>query len=116
VAALCGLIAFKGLAWSISLASFGGGPIFRAMLLGSAAGILASHLPGIALTPAVAVGLGAAVVAMARLPLTAVLLAVILTGSSGVGSSPLIVVGVVAAFLTVHLLDREDPAHWPTGP
>jgi hypothetical protein len=34
----------------------------------------------------------------------------------GVGSSPLIVVGVVAAFLTVHLLDREDPAHWPTGP
>lgn len=116
VAALCGLIAFKGLAWSISLASFRGGPVFPAMLLGSAAGILASHLPGIALTPAVAVGLGAAVAAMLRLPLTAVLLAVILTGSSGPGSAPLIVVGVVAAFFTVHLLDREDPAHWPEGP
>ena len=81
-AALWGLILFKGLAWSLSLASFRGGPVFPAMLLGSAAGVLASHLPGIGLTPAVAVGLGAAAAATLRLPLAAVLLAVLLTASA----------------------------------
>ncbi len=99
----------------MSLASFRGGPVFPAMLLGSAAGVLASHLPGIGLTPAVAVGLGAAAAATLRLPLAAVLLAVLLTASAGAGSSPLIIVGVVAAYLTARLLDRPpDPA--PAGP
>jgi hypothetical protein len=110
VGALCALIAFKGLAWSISLASFRGGPVFPALLLGSAAGVLASHLPGLDLTPAVAVGLAAAVAATLRLPLTAVLLAVILTASAGAGASPLIVVAVVVAYLTAVLVDRVQPA------
>jgi hypothetical protein len=39
-----------------------------ALFLGAAAGILASHLPGYALTPAVAVAMGAAMVAVLRLP------------------------------------------------
>jgi H+/Cl- antiporter ClcA len=116
-AALWGLVLFKGLAWSVSLASFRGGPVFPAMLLGSAAGVLASDLPGIGLTPAVAVGLGASVAATLRLPLASILLAVILTASAGAGSSPLVIVGVVAAYLVVQLVDREPvPAPRPAGP
>ena len=56
--ALALLIALKGLAWSISLSGFRGGPTFPGLLLGVAAGLLASHLPGFAMTPAVAVGWG----------------------------------------------------------
>ena len=116
-AALAGLIAFKGLARAVSLAAFRGGPIFPSMTLGAAAGILAADLPGVALTPAVAVGIAAAVTAAIRLPLAATLLAVILTASSGAGSAPLIIVGVVAAFLTIQLADREPaPAPRPAGP
>ena len=58
------LLIFKGLAWSLSLGSFRGGPTFPAVFLGAAAGILASHLPGFSLTPAVAVGMGAATAAV----------------------------------------------------
>ena len=66
--------ASRALAWSISLAGFRGGPTFPGLFLGAAAGMLASHLPGFGLTPAVAVGMGAAVVAVLRLPLSAVVL------------------------------------------
>lgn len=62
--ALVLLIAFKGLAYGLSLGSFRGGPTFPALFLGAAAGMLASHLPGYSLTPAVAVGLGAAMAAV----------------------------------------------------
>ena len=40
------------------------------------------------LTPAVAVGMGAAVVAVLRLPLAAVVLATLLTAKAGAASSP----------------------------
>ncbi len=110
IGALALLIACKGVAWSLSLASFRGGPTFPAMFLGAVAGIMASHLPGYDLTPAVAVGLGAGVASVLRLPLSAVLLAVVLTAHSGAGASPLIVVGVVVAYLVTQLLDRSAPA------
>lgn len=97
---------FKGLAWAISLAGFRGGPTFPAMFLGAAAGIAASHLPGFDLTPAVAVGLGAGVAAVLRLPLSGVALAVLLTAPSGAGSAPLVIVGVVAAYLTTLALPQ----------
>jgi H+/Cl- antiporter ClcA len=105
-AALAALLLCKGVAWSISLSSFRGGPIFPSMLLGAAGGILAADLPGFALTPAVAVGIGAAVAAAIRLPLAAALLAVILTASSGPGATPLIIVGVAVAFLVAAAMDR----------
>ena len=40
------LLLFKGLAWSISLGSFRGGPTFPALFLGVVAGLMAAHLPG----------------------------------------------------------------------
>ncbi len=91
--ALAALLAFKGIAWSLSLAAFRGGPIFPALALGGAAGILASHLPGLTLTPAVSVGIAAAVAAAIRLPLAAVVLAAVLTASGAIGASPLIILG-----------------------
>ena len=44
---------------------------------------MAAQLPGFELTPAVAVGLGAAVAAVLRLPLAAVVLATVLTSHAG---------------------------------
>ena len=93
-------LALLALAYSLSLGSFRGGPVFPAMFLGAAAGLMAAHLPGFAITPAVAVGLGAAVVSVLRLPLSALVLAVVLTSKAGLGTGPLIIVGVIVAYLT----------------
>jgi H+/Cl- antiporter ClcA len=101
LSALALLIAFKGLAYALSLGSFRGGPTFPAMFLGAAAGLMAAQLPGFEITPAVAVSLGAAVVAVLRLPLAAVVLATLFTFKAGLGVGPLIIVGVVVAHLTV---------------
>ena len=106
LAALLWLIAFKGLAYGLSLGSFRGGPTFPALFLGAAGGIMASHLPGFALTPAVAVGMGAAVASVLRLPLSAVVLATILTTKAGTGDEPLIIVGVVVAYLVTLVLSK----------
>ena len=79
------------------------------MFLGVAAGVLASHLPGFDVTPAAAVGMGAGVVAVLRLPLSAIVLATLLTTNSGIGDTPLIIVGVVVAYVvTLALAPRLD--------
>jgi H+/Cl- antiporter ClcA len=104
LSALALLLVFKGLAYAVSLASFRGGPVFPAIFLGAAGGLMASHLAGFAETPAVAVGMGAALVAVLGLPLSAVVLAVLLTSQSGHGASPIIIVGVVVAYLTTRVL------------
>jgi hypothetical protein len=103
--ALAALVALKGIAWAISLGSYRGGPTFPAMFLGVAAGLMAARLPGYELTPAIAVGLGAGVASVLRLPLSAVMLAVVLTAAAGPGAGPLIILGVVAAYLTTLALD-----------
>ena len=54
--------------------------------------------------------MGAAMVAVLRLPLSAVVLATLLTAQTGGGAEPLIILGVVAAFLTTHALSRGAPA------
>src|SRR5262249_52793993 len=104
--ALALLIAFKGVAYGVSVGTFRGGPTFPAMFLGAAAGLMAAQLPGFELTPAVAVGLGAAVVSVLRLPLAAVVLATVFTVNSGIGEGPLVILGVVVAYLTIQALDR----------
>ncbi|HET8952254.1 MAG TPA: chloride channel protein, partial [Solirubrobacteraceae bacterium] len=106
--ALALLIVFKGIAWSISLSGFRGGPTFPGLLLGVAGGLFASHLPGLALTPAVAVGMGAAMAAVLRLPLASVVLATLLTAHAGAGVEPLIILGVVVAYLTSIALHRRE--------
>ena len=111
ISALLLVLAFKGLAWGVSLGSFRGGPTFPAMFIGAAAGILASHLPGFDITGAIGVGIGAGVASMLRLPLSAVVLATLLVSDSGPGAGPLIIVGVVVAYLTTIVLDKSfDPS------
>ncbi len=118
--ALAMVIICKGLAWSACLGSFRGGPTFPAIFLGAAGGLAASHLPGFSLTPAVAVGMGVGVVAFLKLPLSAVIIATALTTSAGFAVGPLIIVGVVVAYLaTLGLEGRlgagdDEPA--PTAP
>ena len=106
ISALLLILAFKGLAWGISLGSYRGGPTFPALFIGAVAGILASHLPGFDITGAVGVGMGAGAVAVLRLPLSCVVLATLLVSKSGPGAEPLIIVGVVVAYLATIALDR----------
>jgi H+/Cl- antiporter ClcA len=106
------LILFKGAAYAVCLGSFRGGPTFPAIFLGAAGGIMASHLPGYALAPAVAVGIGAATAAVLRLPLSAAILATFVTIGAGTGDEPLIIVGVVVAYVATIALTAlvPDPA------
>lgn len=107
--ALLALLAFKSIGYGLSLGSFRGGPAFPAIFLGAAAGILLSQLTGFAITAAVGVGIGAGVVAVLRLPLSAVTLSILLISRSGLGAGPLIILGVVVAYMTVLALDARRP-------
>jgi H+/Cl- antiporter ClcA len=111
------LILCKGLAWGVSLGSARGGPTFPAVFLGLAGGILASHLPGFHETPAVGVLVGAMVVSMLRLPLSAIVLALLVT-QVGSASAPLVIVGVAAAYIATQLLEgmRGQNARQPARP
>ena len=109
------LLVFKGIAWSISLGSFRGGPTFPALFLGTTAGILAGHLPGLSETPAVAVLMGAACVSMLRLPLSSVVIALLLTSSAGLAVGPLIIVSVATAYITTEILAARIDARRQRG-
>jgi H+/Cl- antiporter ClcA len=104
IGALALLIVFKGIAYSISLGSFRGGPTFPGLFLGAVAGLMAGQLPGYSITPAVAVGMAAAVAAVLRLPLSAIVIAAVLTAGSGAGSEPLVIVGTVVAYMVSRML------------
>jgi H+/Cl- antiporter ClcA len=108
--ALVALIACKAIAYALSLGSFRGGPVFPALLLGTAVGLLVDGLPDFGTTPAVAVGIGAATAAALRLPLTAVVLATLLTAQPAVGAAPLVIVGVVVAYIVTLKLPAPSPS------
>jgi H+/Cl- antiporter ClcA len=104
VGALLLLLLCKGLAYTGALSAFRGGPTFPAMFLGAAGGIALSHLPGLAMVPALAMGVGAMTAAMLRLPMTAVLLVSFLLGSDGFPVIPLTIVAVVVAYVAENWL------------
>jgi H+/Cl- antiporter ClcA len=110
------LLVFKGAAWSISLGNFRGGPTFPALFLGLVGGLLAGHLPGFSETPAVAVLMGAGVVSILRLPLSSVVVALLLTSKAGLGVAPLIIVAVVAAYITTEVLSARSVSVAETAP
>ena len=89
----------KGLAWSLCLGSFRGGPTFPAMFLGAVGGIAATHLPGMPSSLGIAVGMGAMIAAVLKLPLSAIVIAFALTFTGGTALVPLVIVGVVVAYL-----------------
>ncbi|WP_217702542.1 chloride channel protein [Nocardioides guangzhouensis] len=103
------LIACKMLAYGLSLSAFRGGPVFPSMFIGAALGIAVSGLPGMSLSPAIGMGIGAMCSAMLRLPLTSTLLAVLLLGADGAAVTPEIVVAVVVAFVVTFVLPTPGP-------
>jgi H+/Cl- antiporter ClcA len=108
VSALVMLMACKGLAYSVSLSSFRGGPIFPAMYIGAAGGIALAHLPGLPMVAGLAMGIGAMSVGMLRLPLVSVLLATLLLFSDGLNVMPLVIVAVVVAHVVTARLAGPD--------
>jgi H+/Cl- antiporter ClcA len=95
------LLVCKTLAYGVSRGSFRGGPIFPALFIGTVGGVAMSHLPGLPLVAAVAMGIGAMMVATTKLPLTSVLIASILLLSDAVKVMPLVIVAVVVAYVAV---------------
>jgi H+/Cl- antiporter ClcA len=115
VGALVLLVVCKSVAYGLSLSSFRGGPVFPSMFIGAAAGVAASHLPGMSLVPGVAMGIGAMATVMLRLPLTGTLLATLLLSSDGINVVPLVIVAVVVAYVTTAWLP-QTPAELRTWP
>jgi H+/Cl- antiporter ClcA len=108
------LVLTKGLAWGVSLGVARGGPTFPAIFLGVAGGLLASHLPGFAEAPAVGVLVGAGVVAVLRLPLSAVVIALLIT-QGGAAVAPLVIVGVAVSYIVIAVLDHRREAQRPAA-
>jgi H+/Cl- antiporter ClcA len=108
----------KTFVYGLSLSAFRGGPIFPAMFVGAVLGIAVAGLPGMALAPAIAMGIGAMCAAMLRLPLTSTLLGTLLLGADGVSVTPQVVVAVVVAFVLSDMLPipgPKDPVPVPAG-
>jgi hypothetical protein len=82
------------------------------MFLGAAGGAALSHVPGLPLVPAVAMGIGAMSVVMLSLPLTSVLLATALLASDGLAVTPVVIVAVVVAYVA-HVRLAPEPAAQP---
>lgn len=112
--ALALLLLCKALAYGGSLVGFRGGPTFPAMFIGAAGGIAMSHLPGLPLVTAVAMGIGAMTVGMLRLPMTSVLLTSLFLGADGLIVMPLVIVAVVVAHVATIRLS-PPPARDPPG-
>jgi len=93
------LVVCKWIAYTASLSSFRGGPLFPAMFIGTAGGIALSHLPGLPMIAGVGMGIGAMAAAVLGLPIFAVVIATMFVASDAVGLLPLIIVSVVISYV-----------------
>jgi H+/Cl- antiporter ClcA len=89
----------KAVAYGASMSSFRGGPVFPSLFIGAAGGMALSHVGGLPLVPAVAMGIGAMCVAMLKLPLTSVLLGSLLVAKDAAAVMPLVIVAVTVAYV-----------------
>ncbi|MGM1061424.1 chloride channel protein [Saccharothrix sp. Mg75] len=107
--ALATLLVCKCLAYAVCLGAFRGGPVFPAVLIGAAFGVLASTVlastavPGLGTVPGLAVGMAAGA-AVTRLPLTSVVLVVLLLGDAAAGQVPVVILAAVTAVVVGELL------------
>ena len=111
---LAAILLLKGLAWSVSLGSFRGGPTFPAMFLGLVGGLFVANLFGLPETSLIAIGMGAMTVAMLRLPLSSVILAMVVT-QAGLQAAPVIIVAVVVAYIVTEILGARRQAPTPAA-
>jgi H+/Cl- antiporter ClcA len=107
VGALLLLMFCKGLAYSLALSGFRGGPVFPGMFIGAVGGIALSHLPGLSMIAGAAMGIGAMTVAMLGLPLVALLLVTLFLASDGLQLTPVVIVAIVVSYI---VSARLDPA------
>ena len=116
-AALIALVALKGLAYSVSLSSFRGGPVFPAMFVGAVLGIALAPRPGLSVAAGAAMGIGAMCAVLLTVPLTSVLLATLLRASDGLVVMPLVIVSVVVAYVAAaRFAPRPAPPTPPAPP
>ncbi|NUS15341.1 MAG: chloride channel protein [Streptomyces sp.] len=104
VGALVAVLAFKGAAYALSLGSLRGGPIFPALFLGGASGVLLAPLPGYGVVPAMAAGMAATSAAALRLPISSVVLVALLVGHTA--ALPVIILAAVVSFVVTELLPQ----------
>lgn len=117
VGALVAVLLCKAAAYALCLGSLRGGPVFPALFLGAAAGVLLAPLPGLGIVPGMAAGMAAASAATLRLPVSSVVLVVLLLG--GAGMTPVVILAAVTAFVTAQLLPAGHPVPAlgePAGP
>ncbi len=107
VGALLLLVACKGLAYSLALSGFRGGPVFPGMFIGAVGGIALSHLPGLPMIAGAAMGIGAMTVAMLGLPLVSLLLVTLFLQADGLQLTPVVIVAIVVSYI---VSARLDPA------
>ena len=109
VGALLLLIVCKGLAYSISLSGFRGGPIFPSMFIGAAGGIALSHVGGLPPVAGAAMGVGAMTAGALKMPMTAVLLPSLLFVSDAVNLMPIVIVAVVVSYVVASRINPSPP-------
>lgn len=102
IGALIAVLLCKAVAYALCLGSLRGGPVFPAMFLGAATGLLLSPLPGLGVVPGVAAGLAAATAVVLRMPISSAVPVTLLLGITAV--TPLVIMAVVAAMITSELL------------
>ena len=73
------MLLFKGLAWSVSLGSFRGGPTVPGDVPRAGRRSDRGEPLGLSETAMIAIGIGAMTVSMLRLPLSSVILAIVVT-------------------------------------
>jgi len=101
----------KGLGYAVCLGcGFRGGPVFPAVLLGTALAMLAVVWLDVSPTLAVAVGAAAGMAAMTRLLFASLLLATLLAGLQGVDAVPAAVLAASTAWITATALARRAQA------
>jgi H+/Cl- antiporter ClcA len=100
--ALLAVVLFKSLAYLLCLGSLRGGPVFPALFLGAAAGLLLAPGLGLGDVPAMAAGMAAATSSVLRLPVGSVVLVAVLLDSATM--MPVVILASVVAFVITEVL------------
>ncbi|MCX4692334.1 chloride channel protein [Streptomyces sp. NBC_01408] len=108
IGALLAVLLFKGVAYTLCLGGLRGGPVFPALFLGAAAGVLLSSLPGLGVVPGFAAGMAAALAAVMRLPVSSVVLVTLILDTSAM--MPVVILAAVVSFVVSELLPPHGHA------
>ena len=111
------IVLARALAFTMTIgAGFRGGMIFPAIAIGVGIAVLASHvLPGLAVTPAVVAAVAAAAAATLRAPFFGALMSALLAGAAGPETAPIAIIAAVLGWLVAVAAQRQSPDGMPLG-